>query len=238
MAASDMHDVLKLARMHVESAYELSADGRIMRIREPEPGQPPPRFGLIRTREGHISLVRHDVPASAASLLLRLAGSEPRLDDPLATPAHLHAYVAALSEHAPVERKAAGPAFVLPAPTTVPRDVTRISIGNATLLERHFAWAIRYLDIYSPLCAVVEDAVAVALCFSAREPSPGIEAGVFTVEEYRGRGYAQRVVAAWAQGILEAGRLPLYSTSWENTASRRIAERLGGELYAVDFSLT
>ena len=233
-----MHDVLELARMHVESAYELGADGRILRVREPEPNRPPPRFGLVRTRQGHIPLVRHDIPAAIASLLLGLAEREPPLDDPLAAPSHLDAYLEALSEYAPVERTDAGPAFVLRAPKTVPRGVTRISMENASLLERYFAWAIRYLDVYSPICAVVEDVFAVAVCFSAREPSPGAEAGVFTAEEYRRRGYAQRAVAAWARGVLEAGRVPLYSTSWRNTASRRIAERLGGELYAVDFSLT
>ena len=84
----------------------------------------------------------------------------------------------------------------------------------------------------------MEDGAAVAICRSAREPSPGIEASVFTAEGYRGRGFAQRVVAAWARELSDRGHVPLYSTWWDNAASRRIAERLGGELYAVDFSLT
>jgi predicted GNAT family acetyltransferase len=94
-----------------------------------------------------------------------------------------------------------------------------------------------YLDVHDPAWVVVEDGAAVAICRSARERSPGIEAGVVTAEEYRGRGYARRAVAAWAHELAERGHVPLYSTWWENVASRRIAERLGGELYAVDFSI-
>lgn len=232
-----MRNVLDLAHMHAESLYALDADGRIVRVREPD-ADPPPRFALIRTREGHIPLVRHDVPAAIASRLLELAGNEPLLGDPQAPPAHVDAYVAALSEQAPVGRTYAGPAFVLSPKQGVPDGVTRISAENAALLERHFPWALRHRDVHSPAWVVVEGGVAVAACQSAREPSPGIEAGVFTAEAYRRRGYAQRVVAAWAHEISEQGRIPLYSTWWENVASRRIAERLGGELYAVDFSLT
>ena len=33
------------------------------------------------------------------------------------------------------------------------------------------------------------------------------------------------------------GRLPLYSTSWGNTASQAVARRLGAVQYAVDLSI-
>lgn len=232
-----MLTALRLARMHSQSLYQMDSKGRIVRVREPEP-DPPPRFTLTRTGHGHIALVRHDVPAGIAALLLGLADREPPLDDPLQPPAQLEGYIAALSKLRAVQRTCAGPAFVLPRGQGVSLGTTRISKENGTLLERHFPWTFRQLQVRSPVWAVVEDGAAVAICYAAREPSLGIEAGVFTVEGWRGRGYAQRVVASWAHDLWEQGRVPLYSTWWENTASLRIAERLGGVLFAVDFSLT
>jgi RimJ/RimL family protein N-acetyltransferase len=43
----------------------------------------------------------------------------------------------------------------------------------------------------------------------------------------RGRGLGKSVVSAVAQMILDAGRIPLYMTSEQNTASQKLAERLG-----------
>jgi len=64
------------------------------------------------------------------------------------------------------------------------------------------------------------------------------EVGVETAPEFRGRGYAAPVVAAWARVVREAGRIPLYSTSWENTASQAVARKLGLVQYGSDLHLT
>ena len=66
-----------------------------------------------------------------------------------------------------------------------------------------------------------------SLGFSARLSERVAEAGVNTLEAYRGRGYAPTVVAAWAHAIRATGRIPLYSTSWDNHASRTVARKLG-----------
>jgi len=60
---------------------------------------------------------------------------------------------------------------------------------------------------------------------------------VDTLEAFRGRGHASRVVAAWAIAVRETGRVPLYSTSWGNLASQGVARRLGLGLFGVDLSL-
>jgi predicted GNAT family acetyltransferase len=76
-----------------------------------------------------------------------------------------------------------------------------------------------------------------SVCFSARNTPVAAEAGVDTVEEFRGRGYAPAVVAAWARAVRQEGRVPLYSTSWDNLASRSVARKLGLVMYGADFSL-
>ncbi len=86
--------------------------------------------------------------------------------------------------------------------------------------------------------AVIEDSVAVSLCFSARLTARAAEAGVETVGVYRGRGYAATVVTAWACAVHATGRIPLYSTSWENLASQAVARKLRLIQYGVDLSLS
>jgi hypothetical protein len=46
------------------------------------------------------------------------------------------------------------------------------------------------------------------------------------------------VVAAWARAIRESGGEPLYSTSWDNKASRGVARKLGLLLYGEDLHLS
>ena len=109
-----------------------------------------------------------------------------------------------------------------------------------------FDWLREGWEGYAPVAAVVADGRAVSVCFSSRLTSRVAEAGVETAEPFRGRGYATRAVAAWAHAVRAGsprdsaggGRLPLYSTSWENLASQAVARRLGLRLYGVDLLLT
>jgi predicted GNAT family acetyltransferase len=88
-----------------------------------------------------------------------------------------------------------------------------------------------------PCLATVVDGRLASLCLSARNTPIAAEAGVETLDEFRGRGYAPAVVAAWARAVREEGRIPLYSTSWDNLASRSVARKLGLVLYGADFSI-
>lgn len=59
-----------------------------------------------------------------------------------------------------------------------------------------------------------------------------------TVSSHRGKGYALKAVAAWAIAVRAEGRIPFYSTSWDNQSSQRVAEKLGLIPFAVEFTLT
>ncbi|MCA9983351.1 MAG: hypothetical protein KDE59_03615, partial [Anaerolineales bacterium] len=54
---------------------------------------------------------------------------------------------------------------------------------------------------------------------------------------YRRRGYAAAAVAAWAQSLLTAGIVPLYSTAWENLASQGVARRVGFTAFGWEYRL-
>ena len=86
--------------------------------------------------------------------------------------------------------------------------------------------------------AMVVEGASVSVCFSARSSRDAAEAGVETLPEHRSRRYAGAVTAAWAAQVRHQGRIPLYSTSWPNHASRRVAARLGLIQYATDFHIT
>ena len=75
---------------------------------------------------------------------------------------------------------------------------------------------------------------------TARLTDRAAEAGVETLEPYRGHGYAAVVAAGcagWAHAIRATGRIPLYSTSWDNLASQGVARRLRLVQYGTDLSL-
>jgi len=63
------------------------------------------------------------------------------------------------------------------------------------------------------------------------------EAGVETLPEFRGKEYAKDVVAKWLWLVRATGTIPLYSTSWENTASQTVARKMRLKLYGADFQI-
>ncbi len=119
-----------------------------------------------------------------------------------------------------------------------PPEVIEISPSTSHLLRGEFAWLADELTVRGPVMAVVVDGAAVSVCFSARSTTAASEAGVETLPEHRGRRYAGAVTAAWAARIRRQGRTPLYSTSWTNHPSRRIAVRLSLIQYVTDFHIT
>jgi GNAT superfamily N-acetyltransferase len=67
----------------------------------------------------------------------------------------------------------------------------------------------------------------VSACVSARENDFCGEAWVYTDEDYRHQGFAQRVVSAWAMRLISVGKVPFYSHKIQNIASANLAKRLG-----------
>ena len=89
-----------------------------------------------------------------------------------------------------------------------------------------------------PCFVVVSEGRAVSLCTTVRRSDVAAEAGVETVETHRRRAYAVEPTRAGASALHEEDLIPLYSTFWENTASRRVAEKLGAVHYASDYRLS
>ena len=163
---------------------------------------------------------------------------EPPSTDLRQPPLCYAALKALLEQYGPPGSEWRGPAYYFPANLPRSANSVLISEANIQLLQRqpNFSWFTIPSDT-QPCVATVEDGQAVAICFSSRTSQHAAEAGVETLEAFRRRGYATAAVAGWAAAVRELGRIPLYSTSWDNLASQGVARRLGLVCYGEDVSL-
>ncbi len=230
---------LELMELQIEALFTHDDLGRIVAVNEPD-GGPAPRFFFGRSREGNRWRFRHDLPDETAKRLEALAAVEPVNHDLRALPAALDAMLDVLGTDRESGLDESGPAYRFPVVIPDPGIATLITRDNGHLLHRiaPYLEAIESgPDTYGPCAVVVDDGVAVAICHCARLTARAAEAGVETLPDYRGRGYAPAAVAAWAQAIRESGRIPLYSTSWDNLASQAVARKLGLVMYGSDLSV-
>ncbi len=64
------------------------------------------------------------------------------------------------------------------------------------------------------------------------------EIGINTLQGYRGRGYATAVCSKCIQEILNYHKVPIWSTTIDNTASRKLAEKIGFAEFAEVIYIT
>ncbi len=86
---------------------------------------------------------------------------------------------------------------------------------------------------------IMHSGQAVCRAMSVRQDAYCAEVYVETTPAYRKRGYGRQAVAAWANDILQSGRVPLYSYKMRNTASAALAHSLGATWFAnvVEFEV-
>lgn len=79
-----------------------------------------------------------------------------------------------------------------------------------------------------PWVMALLDGMVISICHTPRRMSErAAECGVWTRPEYRARGYAAAVTAAWADTLRPSGRHLFYSADAQNVSSQRVAARLG-----------
>lgn len=212
-----------LASLQLRTLFTLDRDGHLLETREPRP-TPAPRLFIVRTFDEVAWATRAEAPDEVS----RLAATEPPLTDLLSPPVHADRYVQLLGDA--VE---GGPAFTFPDGLEADRDVVRVD-DYAPLRNR---FAPDEIAGRSPVYAVIEKGLAVSFCHCARSSDRAAEAGLFTEPAHRGRGLGALVTGAWAAAIRAGGRTPIYSTSWENTASLSVSRKLGLIPFGTDFSV-
>ncbi|MFE5321497.1 kasugamycin N-acetyltransferase AAC(2')-IIb [Paenibacillus sp. NPDC056579] len=226
----------ELMELHTEAMFTHDQRMRIHEVNEPWPGSPPaPRFFLGRTIEGTtVCRFRHDVPDPLVERLNILCAGEPIVRDFHTKPKQFETYMELLQG----EKFTMGPCFLIPdkiAPLVQVVSITRDNISEINL--DGFEWLASEIDYVQPCMAIVCEGRAVSICQSVRISPRAHEAGLETLEAFRGRGYAANVVAGWAMAMRKMGRIPLYSTSSDNVSSQRVAKKCALEFYGVNFSI-
>ncbi len=197
---------------------------------EPQPTNGP-SFTLIRSRADRVWAVGARVAPELAEHLDLLARREPPLEEWRDPPRFAERYRALLGGDL-----VSGPALEFPDRIDGPEGVGLID--DARVLQRHLqGWTAEEIAGRTPMAAVTVDGHAVSLCACARRTDEAAEASLETSEAFRGQGMAEQVTAAWAIAVRKSGRIPLYSTSWDNTASLAVARKLGLTTYAASWSL-
>ena len=232
--APDDHELM---RAHVAALYVHDDRGRMTHVNEPG-GQRAPRFFIGRTRAGVEWRVRDDVTdARLIDELQVLCEHAISAEDSTLQPMPSASYEEVLSRSAPVQRVWAGPAYSFPSTLPAGDRAVLITGANADLLRAHLGQWLGDVPTSQPLCGIVVDGAAVAVCASVRQTPRAYEAGVETAPAFRGNGYAGEVVAAWAGAVRARGVAPLYSTGWANTASQAVARKLGLRQYGSDLNI-
>jgi hypothetical protein len=227
---------LDLISLHATALFNHDPTGRITGSNEPIP-MAAPRLYIGRSPEGNVWRFGTSVPADLASRLNEVLRHEPPASDLEAPPRCLQRLTDLLATQAPVTDVASGPAWLVPSATAIPDGALVTSSLSPTQIEEADQLFASDLAPSLPYAAVVVDGGVASLCSCSRITPEVAEAGLVTVPEHRGHGFAAAATAAWAAAVRATGRLPLYSTGWDNLASRRVAAKLNLRLYGADFSM-
>lgn len=210
--------------------YEHDARGRITRVNE-WGGAAAPHFHLMVGEDASAWRFGAALSDSGAAALETLAVRElVGLHD---APLNAAAYRALLGEG----EAWSGPAFVVPEDVGAASEAC-VTVGAAdTALLRDMPDWVPDAGKRHPFVAVLKNERAVAMCASVRMGEHIHCAGVETHPAHRRKGYAADAVRGWAARVRALGVTPIYSTSFQNAASRALAARLGLKRVATDFWL-
>lgn len=230
----------ELMGKHTRALFTHDDQSRLLLVNEPGGTAPPaPRLFLGFTQTGHLWRFRADMPELLVEELETLCANEPVGGELSDLPRQAEEYVRLLETHAPVGKLWTGPAYYF---TQYPEPSSPVLVITETNAERWlrdgFEELLEELPGFQPFVAIVKDGRAVSVCRSVRITAEAHEAGVETLPDFRRKGYAKDAASGWARLVRSMGALPLYSTSWENTASQAVAKKLNLVQYGADFHLT
>ena len=196
------------------------------------------RYGLTIACTGDRSAlwIGADVPDALAAELAAVFDGTAGSCDPARPPPALEPCRRILATGGRALQDSAGPSFLFTGETRFDSDVciersdrpARDAVrhgnpGNWPTVE----WNELLDGSLRPWTMALVDQRVVSICHT---PGPvtarGAECGVWTAPEFRGRGYAAAVTAAWAAIMSPSGRFLFYATDADNHSSQQVARRL------------
>jgi hypothetical protein len=101
--------------------------------------------------------------------------------------------------------------------------ITESNIEEYVLAD--FEWLREEIKYSQPCYGIISGGKVLSICRSVRITNEAHEAGIETSKEYRGKGFAKKVLVLWAIDVKNSGCVPLYSTSKGNASSQGLAEK-------------
>jgi hypothetical protein len=226
-----------LMNLYADTLFTYDARGRMLYSNEPrvQERRPAPRLFLGRTRAGSVARFGASVSNTLAKRLAEIIDRLPPVDprEP-ATP--FTEIEELLKQDAPIIKTEAGPIYHFPAAIRSQGEAIRLTEANIEVVRHTYPSFVEEFRDWSPCFVALDQGRAVSICMSSRVTPDADAAGVDTLPAFRGRGYAAAATAAWGAAVREAGRVPFYSTWWDNMASRGVARRCGLIQFGADMS--
>jgi hypothetical protein len=222
--------------LHVATGYRRDEQNRLVAIND-WVQRPVPRFWLGRTEDSVVWFFRHDLPDSICDELDSVCRRE-RPCDTAAGSVEVDTYQTILDRHGLSTTPWRGPVFWFASKLEVRGTAIPVSSINEYLLCDDLSSWSPDVPHQQPMMVVVEDGKAISVCASVRKSATAHAAGVETSAAYRGRGHAIDAVVGWVMAVQEMGLIALYSTSWTNLASQRLAVRSGAAQLGEELHFT
>lgn len=232
-------DDATLLSIDSETVFKLDDSGRMLHENDPEKSVGP-RVCILKGELGALALVRHDVQSSTVARIDKVAATEPEGIDTAIAPFRVNQYLRALEDETSNQSCSEGVIFHVSMPNKFSQKFANINSGSpegealvANMNQNGMPRALIDLgfrgpeDFWPPWSLVTLDGAIVSIGFTARLGRTGAEAGIVTVPGERGRGYGPSAVASWASHPDLSGKSLFYSLKIENSASLRVAEKLG-----------
>lgn len=224
-------DKAALMACHADALFRWNDDGNMTGVNDLSgAGAPAVYWGI--TQDSTIVRYRHDVPVEIRrevdALLMNASGA---WEDCFVVLRHLSIRLATRGLH--IASVWSGPVFIFPEDLPPFHESVLVMSRNAALLTAEFPEHAKDIEVIQPCLAVVRDGRAVAVCCTART-GRCVDAGVETAAGFRRMGLGIAVCTEWARNVRKLGFIPIYSTSWDNVASRRLAQRLSLQWIGID----
>lgn len=186
--------------------------------------------------DGQVCVVGRDVPDSLAADLADVVASAPVRADASRPPAALDRCQRMLGDALDPVELSSGPSYLISGLIGAESTVDIVGSGDADIDVLRAAnpgnwepdeWDGLLDGTLGPWAMAIHHDQVIAICHTPARSDQGAEAGVWTHPDFRGRGHAAAVTAAWAAIMAPAGQYLFYSTFADNLSSQRVAARLG-----------
>jgi len=225
---------LELMRLRLDVLYTYDAKGRLLLSNEPIESARVPGPDLVLAVSNGQGIIRYgsNLPEELVDRLGAIP-AERLLESGTAT--YLEMIERELMPFGRWSRRG-GPAYRFPRVPEFSEQAVEITEETRSVLTGQTRWLYDEYNRWGTAFAVVRNGAAVSTCFSSRLGDRSAEAGVWTDPDYRGQGFAGLVTQSWAAAVFASGRIPFYSTSFDNMASQAVAGKLGLVQIGEDFS--